>query len=193
MIIKNICKILYFWGLQLKGLKFASCGKGSYMIRPDRIIGAKNIHIGENVSILHHARIEAYSRNGGLFIEDGVTIEQNLHLVTCEKLVIGANTTISANVYISDCNHEYKNIDIDIQDQGLLHKRTEIGQFCFIGYGAVILPGVILGKQCIIGANAVVCPGKYDDYSVLAGVPAKIIRKYNFDTNRWENVRSENV
>lgn len=46
----------------------------------------------------------------------------------------------------------------------------------------------MLGKQCIVGANAVVLKGKYPDYSVLAGIPAKIIRELNEKNNIWERV-----
>ena len=69
----------------------------------------------------------------------------------------------------------------------MIVKDTIIGENCFIGYGVAIQAGTKLGKQCIVGANAVV-RGDFPDYSVIAGVPAKIIRKYNFDTKTWDRV-----
>ena len=72
-------------------------------------------------------------------------------------------------------------------NQGMLEKETLIGENCFIGYGAVIMPGTKLGKQCIVGANAVVC-GDFPDYCVIAGVPAKIVKKYNEKLNEWIKV-----
>ena len=50
-----------------------------------------------------------------------------------------------------------------------------IGDDCFIGCGAVILHGVKLGKNCIVGANSVVTKS-FEDYSVIAGSPAKLLR-----------------
>ena len=50
------------------------------------------------------------------------------------------------------------------------------------------MPGVILGKNVIVGANAVVTKN-VPDYSVVAGVPAKIIRQYDFEKNEWVSVR----
>ena len=69
----------------------------------------------------------------------------------------------------------------------MLYSHTAIGENCFIGYGAVIMPGTVLGRQCIVGANSVV-KGVYPDYCVIAGVPARIIRRYNFQTEEWEKV-----
>lgn len=115
-----------------------------------------------------------------------MSIEQNFHCIVTGELRIGAHTTISANVYVADCNHNYSDIGIDICEQGLLHRHTEIGEYCFIGYGAVVLPGVKLGKQCIVGANSVVTPGEYGNYIVLAGSPARVVKRYNPQTRTWE-------
>ena len=57
----------------------------------------------------------------------------------------------------------------------------------FIGYGAAIQAGTILGRHCIVGTNAVV-RGIYDDYSVIVGVPARVVKKYNKNNNKWDRV-----
>lgn len=46
-----------------------------------------------------------------------------------------------------------------------------------IGMNSVILPGAILEKHCVVGANSVVS-GVFDDYSVIVGTPAKVVKKY---------------
>lgn len=172
---------------------FKSFGYRSYICKPDRIIGKKYIEIGGGVTILHHLRVEAVDLYGNdkftpkIIIEDNVSIEENAHIIATGELRICKGTTISGNVFISDCYHDYKNIDVDSIQQMLLRKDTYIGENTFIGFGAVILPGVKLGKQCIVGANAVVLAGVYPDYSVLAGVPAKIVKQYNFDSMKWES------
>ena len=53
--------------------------------------------------------------------------------------------------------------------------------------GACIQAGTVLGKQCVVGANAVV-RGTYPDYCVIVGVPARVIKKYNPETGKWEKV-----
>lgn len=192
---KEIVKKIYKMILKcLGGHGFKAFGAGSYMKKPIRLIGKKHVSVGEDVSILHNARIEVWPgiacENAELVLEDSVSIEQNFHCVAIGKLIIGLHTTISANVYISDCNHDYTDIEIDAQEQKLIHRNTRIGEYCFIGYGAVILPGTHLGKQCIVGANSVVRPGDYEDFTVLAGVPAKVVKRYNQDTKQWEKIDS---
>ena len=64
--------------------------------------------------------------------------------------------------------------------------KVRIGSGSWIGENACIL-GVIIGKQCVIGANSVVTKD-IPDYSVAVGIPAKVIKKYNFETQQWERV-----
>lgn len=188
-------RTFYFWIFRRRG--FSSWGKDSYIKNPFRIIGKKYISIGNKVSILDRARIEVYSsgrcNKPKLIIQDNVSIEQNLHLIVRDKMIIGEHTTVSANVYIANCFHNYKEKDTDAMEQDLLHRETKIGEYCFIGYGAVLLPGAKLGKQCIVGANAVVAPGEYGDYVVLAGNPAKVIKQFNQDTTEWESLKIERL
>ena len=75
-------------------------------------------------------------------------------------------------------------------DQKWLVKTTRIGEGSFIGYGAAIQAGTILGKHCIVGTNAVV-RGSYPDYSVIVGVPGRVIKRYNPKSGNWENVKND--
>lgn len=162
--------------------RFKEFGKKSILVSPIRLLGTKHIQIGGGVNILNHARIEAIEEYGTqkfipqLIIGNKTNIGQNFHCICANQLNIGENVTISANVFISDVNHSYKRKMIHVLEQELEVKKTSIGDYSFIGYGAVILPGAIIGKQCIVGANSVVLAGKYPDYSVLAGIPSKIVK-----------------
>ena len=51
-----------------------------------------------------------------------------------------------------------------------------IGRNCFIGAGAIILPGTRIGDNCIVGAGAVV-KGQFNDNLILAGNPSRIIKE----------------
>lgn len=180
--------VKYLWALRALTYKlfFSNIGKLSYIGKPLYIEGKIYISIGDRVRIYPRIRMKAF--NGGIIqIGNNLAIEQNVHIISGKgKLSIGDGTTISANVFISNVDHEYRDVSKSVMEQQLLFKDTQIGNSCFIGYGAVILPGTILGDHCIVGANAVV-RGSYPGNCVLAGNPAKIIKKYNLELKCWEN------
>ena len=165
----------------------------SYMKKPMRLVNPKYIRIGENVTILDMARMECVRRDGekklrgSITIGDGTSIEQCSHIIAADKLVIGKGVTISAFVYIADVGHGTSVPGMDVMKQPMVVKKTEICDGSFIGMGARIMPGVRVGKGAIIGANAVVTHS-VPDYTVVAGVPAKPIKKYNPETKEWEKL-----
>lgn len=172
-------------------INYKKFGKYSQIIKPIRIFGKKQIAIGDKVIIMNNARIETINTwdnqifNPQIIIGDRVNIGQNFHLTAADKLIIGKDVTISGNVFITDIDHDYKKIGTNILNQELIISHTEIGDNSFIGFGASIQAGTVLGKQCIVGTNAVV-RGKFDDYSVIVGAPARVVKKYNPVTGIWE-------
>lgn len=179
----------FFWFLRLVFLKpfFKSVGKNSYLGPTIATHGLKGVSIGNRVRIYPGARMETH-HGGEIIIGDNCSIGQNFHITSSSgKLVIGSNTTILGNVFITNIDHEYREIGQHILEQPMLKKETVIGENCFIGFGASIQAGTVLGKQCIVGTNAVV-RGTYPDYSVIVGVPAKAIKRYNEETGIWEKI-----
>lgn len=147
--------------------------------------------MGDRIAIWNHARIEGISEYEGvkfspaIIINDGVTIQQNLHLTCAKKVEIGKNTAIAANVTITDINHGYERIDMPPERQPIEVTDVSIGDDCKIYNNVVILPGSKLGKHNIVGANSIV-RGTFPEYCVIAGTPAKIIKRYNPETSVWE-------
>ncbi len=166
----------------LKNIEFPS-----YIGNPINIIGYKKISIGKNVRIYPNIRLEVHGKDSEVIIEDDVGIAQNVHITCNGRLVIGKGSVVLANAFITNIDHDYSQIDVPILKQKQILKETRIGENCFIGIGAAIQAGTILGKQCIVGTNSVV-RGEFPDYCVIAGNPAKIIKKYNFETNQWERI-----
>lgn len=87
-------------------------------------------------------------------------------------IYVGKGTYIAPNVGLITTNHDPEN-----PDRHLLGKEIRIGEKCWIGMNAVILPGVVLGEHTIVGAGAVVTKSFPDGYAVVGGNPAKLIRR----------------
>ncbi|WP_143884411.1 acyltransferase [Chryseobacterium binzhouense] len=156
----------------------------STLVSPIFIYNGGGVKIEKGVTIYPGSRIETH--NGGtITIKENANIGQNFHIISCKlELCIERNCTISGNVFISNLDHNYKEIGKHILDQQNIISKTHIGENCFIGYGAVIQPGTILGNHCVVGSNAVL-RGNFPDYCVIAGSPAKIIKRYSFDKKEW--------
>ena len=81
-------------------------------------------------------------------------------------------------MYITDCDHEYRDINVPVIDQGIAQRgqMVSIGEGSYIGINAVIVGNVKIGKHCVIGANSVVTKD-VPDYCVAVGSPARVIKK----------------
>ncbi len=75
--------------------------------------------------------------------------------------------------------HNFENCDIPMRTQGLKNISVTIEDDVWIGSRVIILPGIKIGKGSIIGAGAVVTKD-VPEYSIVGGVPAKLIRSRNF-------------
>lgn len=178
-----------FWILRAICYKpfFKKYGWPSYMGKPTFLSGIHKVSIGKKVRIFPGLRMEAIGKQSEIIIGDDVAIAQNVHITSAGKLRIGSSVTILANVFLTNIEHPYEDISMPASKQPFRVMETEIGDNCFIGIGASIQAGTILGKHCIVGTNAVV-RGVFPDYCVIAGIPAKVIKKFNFETQSWERV-----
>lgn len=115
----------------------------------------------------------------GLSIEDecpnvrrSFAVSGGCYINAADGLHIGRGTIWGANVAIISQDH-----DLDDFDHAPPTKGITIGRSCWIGFGAVILPGVTLGDHTIVGANAVVNRSFPKGYVVIAGAPARQVRQ----------------
>ncbi|WP_394405151.1 acyltransferase [Streptococcus sp. 20-1249] len=183
----NLQKIYWYIRLQCHRWKFAKVGKRSYLGPELSIVGSRNVSIGNQVRIYPGSRLETHE-GGQIIIKDGCSIGQNFHITSGRHvLTVGKNTTISGNVFITNIDHDYKDIDVHVLKQKYICRETSIGENCFIGYGAAIQAGTKLGKQCIVGTNAVV-RGEFPDYSVIVGVPARVVKRFDKEKSEWIRV-----
>lgn len=169
-------------------------GYHSYIDKPLRIDGGKNIFIGDRVSIKYRSWIASKPLTGAdssqLIFEDGCIIGHFNHIFATKLIILHKNVLTADKVYISDNLHGYEDIHTPILRQPIVQKGTvEIGEGSWLGENVCII-GANIGKHCIIGANSVVTKD-IPDYSVAVGVPAKTIKTYNFKTKKWENLNNE--
>jgi len=88
------------------------------------------------------------------------------------KIYIGKGTYIAPNVGIITVNHNPQNLDEHLEGKDVL-----IGEKCWIGMNSTILPGVQLGNNTIVGAGSVVTKSFSEGNVIIAGNPAKFIKK----------------
>lgn len=170
-------------------LFFEHIGKHSVLRNPLFIVNPQCISIGDNVVIREGLRIEAL-RGGRISIGDGSMFEQRCHITSGADLRIGKNVTFLFDVMLTDIDHEFRELDVHIQKQPYIVHPSAIGNNCFIGSGAKLLAGTILGEQCVVGANSVV-RGTFPDRCVIAGAPARIVRRYNPVSEQWEKTDAQ--
>ena len=170
--------VKFIWAVRALFYKliFRKFGLYSYIGRPTYIKGRSNISIGSKVRIFPGIRLECH-HEGLITIQDDVSIAQNVHITSgFENLSIGSGTVILANSCITNIIHSIDELSVPPADRPMTYRKTTIGRNCMIGFGSVVLAGVELGDYCVVGANSVVL-GSFPDYSVIAGVPAKILKQ----------------
>lgn len=148
------------------------------------------MRIFNNVQISKDTLFLLVSKTAKIEIGDNCRLAHHLQISCAQKVFIKNNVNIAPLVFISDHNHEYHEISIPIMNQGILIKDNDsviIDEGTWIGTKTTIIGNVHIGKHCVIGANSVVTKD-IPDYCVAAGIPAKIIKRYNFETNCWERV-----
>lgn len=88
------------------------------------------------------------------------------------KIIIGKGTWIANNVGLITANHDIHNLASHEKGKTIL-----LGDNCWIGMNSVILPGVTLGSNTIVGAGSVVTKSFPEGNIIVAGNPAKVIKK----------------
>lgn len=185
----------------VKGLLFRprgiSLGKKSFVHRPWTIHSPSSIVIGDRTLIRADSYLSAIKEYAGntyrprIAIGDDVYIGRHCYFTAMQSIEVQDGCVLSEHVYITDLMHGFH------PDRGLiLYQPLEskgpvvIGAHSFLGYRVSIMPGVTLGKHCVVGANSVVTRS-FPDYSMVAGVPARLIRSFSPSQGVWLRVHSD--
>ena len=167
------------------GASFAAFGPRSLMAFPTgAVFGQRWIEVGDQTMIGAQVTLSAGMMPGHdlgeetvLRIGDRCVIGRGSHIVAHHSLDIGDDVFTGPYVYITDQNHSYEDVETPIGRQWPVDSAVSIGAGSWLGAGAVILPGTVIGCNVVVAAGSVV-RGKVPDFCVVAGIPARIVREY---------------
>ncbi len=167
--------------------KFSTLGKHLILSSP------KNIFVGKHCMVGPFCRLETYPQYGNrtsepcLTIGDHSSLQHAVHVYCAEKVSIGKGVLIASGCMITDNDHGIDPEGDLYVHQALKAKPTTIEDYVWLGENVCVLAGASIGKRSIIGANSVV-KGSIPSYTIAAGNPAKVLKKYNFETKVWERI-----
>jgi acetyltransferase-like isoleucine patch superfamily enzyme len=174
-------------------LIFGHYGRNVYIDQRVRIVRPRFISIGDNVTIgtdtdIYVHPLDRDSKEWIIQIGDNVHIGRNNIIGARKSVILEENVLIGPHVMIGDHSHHYEDLDIPIK----LQDATEAGPVrierdSWIGANVLILPHVTIGRHSVVGANSVVNRNILP-YSVAVGVPARVIKKYDFNLKQWVKV-----
>jgi lipopolysaccharide O-acetyltransferase len=167
--------------------------------RPCRLIrfpifvrNKSRIRFGRRFVSGYLVRLDALGGKDCLEFGDNVQINDHVHIGALEKVRIGNDVLIASRVFITDHDHGAygggdRSASSPLQapvDRIHASRPVDIGDRVWIGENVSILSGVTIGSGSVIGAGAVVC-ADIPPNCIAVGVPARIIRTYDFSTQCW--------
>lgn len=163
---------------------FGAFGKGSCLGFPiATLYGAQQIHLGEDTLIgrfstlsVGYGPTQAVLPERGLVVGDRCVLGARICITAHESITIGDDVWFGQDVFISDASHGYQDPELPVGQQFGAHQPVSIGSGSWIGHGAIILPGATIGRNVVVGAGSVV-RGVVEDHTVVAGVPARVVRR----------------
>ena len=162
---------------QLDISKISKIGNGTVIEAGVLVFHPENIEIGNDVYIGHYTILKGYYLNK-MRIGSGTWIGQQCFFHSAGGLTIGRNVGIGPSVKIITSFHVEEGTHIPILHSQVKLAPVVVEDDCDIGVGAIILPGVNIGRGTQVGAGAVVT-NNAAPYSVVAGVPAQVLRIRN--------------
>lgn len=172
-----------------RGRRFGSLGPGSCLaFPPGAILGEGLIAIGAeclvgpNVSLavgmpFESARTSDRTGPPVIVIGDRCNIGRGSSIIARVGVTIEEDVTTGPNVYITDHNHTYENVDVPIGRQWPTAQPVRIGAGSWLGAGVVVLPGTDIGRHVTVAAGSVV-RGRIPERSVIVGSPARVVRRF---------------
>ena len=174
----------------LYGRRFKSLAFKSMLYPSVRVDGKEYISIADEAVIQRGGWLLALKIGDiapDLQIGKNCAIGDFSHIVAVQSVVIEDNVLIANKVYISDNIHIFGDVSKPVIKQGVQFKKAvRIKEGAWLGENVCVI-GASVGKNAVVGANSVVTRD-IPDFSVAVGSPAKVIKKYDFETSTWVSV-----
>jgi lipopolysaccharide O-acetyltransferase len=162
---------------------------------PLYIRGKRHIHWGKGFTTGVGLRIDAFVKTGIIIrIGNGVQFNDYVHIAAIESVTIGNNVLIASKVFITDHNHgsygksgQHSSPMIAPAERPLFSAPVVIGDRVWLGENVSVLPGVRIGEGVVVAANSVVTQDLPSN-TIAAGIPARIIKRYDFDLASWISI-----
>lgn len=145
----------------------ATFGDRSY-VAPSAAVIADELHLGDRSYIAAGCQIRDRLRVGA-------DCSLNPHVTTAGRVTIGDGVRIASHVALYGFNHVFDDLDTPIWLQGLVEEGIVVEDDVWIGTHVVVCDGVTIGAHSVVAAGAVVVRD-VPPYSVVAGVPARVVR-----------------
>ena len=157
-------------------------GKGAKIRRYTRmdVLPFNKFSLGANSTIEDFCTIN--NGVGDVIIGDNSLV--GMGNVIIGPVTIGNNVILAQNIVASGLNHEYKDPQTPIHLQPVTTAPIVIEDDCWIAANVVITAGVTIGKHCVVAAGAVVTKD-IPPFSIAAGNPAKVIKRYDEGKGEW--------
>jgi acetyltransferase-like isoleucine patch superfamily enzyme len=138
-------------------------------------------------SIGDYSAIEAFStiNNGVGDVSIGHHSLIGLSNVVIGPVFIGNHVIMAQHVVLSGLNHAFEDITVPIREQGTYTRPIRIEDECWLGANVVVTAGVTIGFHSVVAAGSVVTKD-VPPFSLVAGNPARLIKRYNPHSKLWE-------
>jgi acetyltransferase-like isoleucine patch superfamily enzyme len=168
--------------------RFGHLGANSVICFPvAALFNEQWIHVGSGTIVGPYASLSAGMAPGQkmvaypvVSIGDRCLIGRGSSIVGHLSITIGDDVWTGPNVYITDQNHGYEDIDLPISRQSMPEQPVVVGDGSWLGTGVIVLPGATIGRHVVVGAGSVVT-GHLPDHSVAVGAPARVVRRHDPD------------
>lgn len=183
-------------------LRFGRIGPGTRLAHPQgTVFGERWIHLGDHCVIGEQVTLTVgllppeavppgapapdFGPDPVLRLGHGVVLGRGSHVVALAPITVGDHVYCGPDVYLTSLNHSYDDITRPIGEQWPRTAPVEIGPGSWLGAKSVVLPGARIGRNVVVGAGAVV-RGEVPDYTVVAGNPARVVRRWDPDSGDWQ-------